>query len=99
MSQQEQDEIIGRMIRERAETIRLMEIHRVDLRRIGAALSEIGEALKKDAIDTAASSLATWYDSLGGDHLEKLFNRLTEYRGLASKLREYDKSLASLKIP
>ena len=83
MSQQEQDEIIGRMIRERAETMRLMEIHRVDLRRIGGALSEIGEALKKDAIDSAASALALWSDSLAGDHLEALQSRLTEYRGLA----------------
>ena len=97
MNQREQDEIVGRMVRERGDISKQMAILRADLQRVGGALSEIGKALQQSSFDAAASVLATWYDSLEGDHLEVLQKRLNEYNTLAAKLRDYDKNLEEIR--
>lgn len=97
MSDKEQDEIIGRLVRECSTFTQEREVIKADLYSRGGALHRLGERLTSYAFDDAQAHLDRLSESMGSD-LMVLKQKMHEYQELNKKITGLTDQLIKLGI-
>lgn len=97
MSDEDKQQIIGRLVSDRSKAREELELIKADLHRIGMALYTIGERAKTYDFNLARRHYQSYGGTLKGD-LENFGKRLAEYDSLAETVRQLEEQLQRLGI-